>query len=241
MPLNELAQWDIYTESGDEVGEIKKLVVDPQTGLVAFALVDKGLLNGDLKAVPLTDLKPNEYSETLVMADAAYSGALPSDYRATKHGRYSYEDAKQVYTENEMRDNVGVMRNMQREKMNNTAISPGADLIEAQILEGASVVFQNGAPIGVLDTMLVDIKSKMIKVALVRLTDADLDTEEMKAVPWKALDMEPSTYHFSIAVTHKKMFEQSPKFKKNEADFSVDAARNLYKQYGFIHYQDSVE
>jgi sporulation protein YlmC with PRC-barrel domain len=241
IALNKLLGIGVFTESGDEVGEIEDVVVDPETGLAAFVIVDSELFGQDLKAVPTNIMKTGQYSESFVIPDNKFAGDLPSDYRATKHGAFPYENAKKIYSENEMRDNVGVLRKMKAKKGNGRKIETTEGLIEASVLEGIRVVSENDAPIGNLDTMLVDLNTMMITLALVRMTGPDLTVEEIKAVPWPALKLDPANYRFEVAVADEKKFEKAPRYIRNEADFSIDAARSLYRQFGFKYYQTPVD
>ena len=241
IPLNKLFGIGVFTESGEEVGEIENIIVDPRTGLAAFVVVNSELFGEDLKAVPTNIMTAGEYSESFVITDNKFAASLPSDYRATEHGTFTYENAKQIYSENEMRDNVGVLRKMKSKEGNGRKMETGQELIEASVLEGIRVVNENDAPIGNLDTMLVDLNTMMITLGLVRMTGPDLTAERIKAVPWPALKLDPANYRFEVAVADEKQFEKSPSYIQDEADFSIDAARSLYSQFGFKYYQTPVD
>jgi sporulation protein YlmC with PRC-barrel domain len=240
VPVKKLLKWDVYTESGDEVGEIVDIVLDPGTGLAAFAAVGNGEIEDELAAVPMNVMTMKPYPESFVIPDDMYAADATGGYMPDKKGRYSYEQAKDIYSAHGMRDYIGVLRDIVKEdRPNLTPLTAG--LIGASKLTDMRVLNDQGAPAGFIDTLLLDPNTNMVTIALVRMEGPELKVETLKALPWVGLDIDTSGYKTNFVITDGALFEQTPVFDKDVADFTVDAARNIYHQYGSRYYQATVD
>jgi sporulation protein YlmC with PRC-barrel domain len=236
VPLRTILQYGVYTESADEVGEIEDIILDPETGLTAFAAVENG---GELKAAPMNLMRMDPKARSMIIPDDAFAADVSAEYVSGDRGTYSYAAAKEVYQAHDMRDYIGVMRDIRKKEPGYEPSAAEAGLIEAELLYHARVADRQGAPLGYLDSMLLDPNTNMVTVMLVRIPGENLSKETLKPLPWKAVDLETEGYKLYFTVTSPEIFEMTPVFDR-EANFSLNAAQNLYRQYKFRYYQRDV-
>lgn len=234
-PAADIVGATVISRDGDHFGRLEHLLVDPQTGTIAFGAVFGGpaAAGAPGAVVPWTDLIRNrDGSFTYVRSELALRGA--PDYMVHDDS-FAYRTALTVYEHYGSPNYIKKARELKRQyvlrKPEIYGMEPmpeNTELVTANWFRNRPVKNQGGILTGKVSRIYVDPGQGMVVVLAL-----DLDDAGERAIPWYAVQYNGKDQPLSVRLSQAEI-ESSRVLSENErTGFDPDAARSVYEQYDY--------
>jgi sporulation protein YlmC with PRC-barrel domain len=177
---------DVKNPQGEDLGQIKDLLVDVRNARVRYAVLDYGGVAGKLFSVPITAFRPSANNRELVVNidNSRLENAPGFDAEQwPDFNESAYTGQVDRYFGNGMRG-----QGVSSDSASRAGSSAGGALRRASRLIGRDVNDRQGEDIGQIDDLVVDMRSGNIRYAVLEYDKRSSTDNEMWAVPMSALD-----------------------------------------------------
>jgi sporulation protein YlmC with PRC-barrel domain len=218
----------VKNQQGDTLGEIEELMVDVQDGRVAYAALDVGgwfdIGGKKYVAVPWNALKPNPDTKTITLnVDKDKLRQAPS------FARGSWPDAVERVWLVQVHNFYGVSPypELQAVTAERVTVARASALMDMDVGNG------QGQDLGKIEDLVVAFDNGHIIYAVLAYGGWLGLGENMAAVPWKALKLNPAEQTFTLNIDKEKL-RDAPHFAKTQWPQTVDPQwlANVYAFYG---------
>ncbi|HWQ48868.1 MAG TPA: PRC-barrel domain-containing protein [Methanosarcina sp.] len=237
----------VVNRAGEDLGKIEELMIDLQSGRMAYAVLSFGgfLGMGDkLFAIPwqTLSLRPHEHAflldipkETLEKAEGFEKDNWPLT-REELAGTYTYY-GYQPYWQAAVTGQTGMPGEAGSEKMARTGTMAGRDnpdFLSASTIKGDKVVNRAGEDLGKIEELMIDLEDGRVAYAALSFGGFLGLGSKLFAIPWQALEMKLHDHAILLDIP-KDVLEKAEGFDKGH--WPVTTREWLSAMYSYYGYQ----
>lgn len=236
----------IVNAAGDELGKIEDLVIDLQSGRVAYvALSFGGFLGlGDkLFAIPWQALSLRSYEHAFLLD-------IPRDVLEKAEGfdkdhwpvtreelsrTYTYYGYRPYWTATE-RIGHGEMEPERTVSMDRTTGRENPDFLSADSIKGDKVVNPAGEDLGKIEDLMIDLEDGRVAYAVLSFGGFLGIGNKLFAIPWQSLSFRLHEHAFTLDIP-RDILKKAEGFDKDHwPDTNREWLANMYRFYGYQPY-----
>jgi PRC-barrel domain. len=239
----------VINKAGENIGEIKRLIIDLADGRIAYAVLSFGgilVKENKLFAIPWEPLtlKINEHvfvldisRDVLEKAESFDKDRLPltREELTSAYTYYGYWPYWHASTTKE----TGFLGETEPEKMTRTRSTLDRkypDFLPADTITGEKVVSIAGDDIGKIEELILDLKAGRVAYAVLSFSEFPVMGGMFFAIPWQALQVKLYDHAFLLNIP-KEILEKAEGFDKDNLPVtSYEWLSTIYGYYGYEPY-----
>ena len=222
LPASTLKGEKIINMEGEDLGKIEDIMIDQETGMIAYAVVSFGgfLGMGNKKfAIPWEAISKGQEGhgftlninrEILEKSEGFEMDKLPST-REQLSNTYAYYGNK-PYWETGKSSNMPI-------------------ILPASTIKGEKVTNMDGEDLGKIEDIMIDQEKGMIAYVVISFGGFLGMGNKKFAIPWEAISQGQSGRGFTLKI-NKEILEKSEGFEMDKLPSTRDQLSNTYTYYG---------
>ena len=239
----------VVNRAGEDLGKIEELMIDLQSGRIAYAVLSFGGFMGlgdKLFAIPwqALNLRPHEHSflldipkDVLERAEGFEKDNWPLT-REELAGTYAYY-GYQPYWQAAVAGQTRMPGEVESERMARTetiASRDNPDFLSASTIKGDKVVNRAGENLGKIEELMIDLEERRVAYAALSFGGFLGLGSKLFAIPWQALQMKLHDHAILLDIP-KDVLEKAEGFDKEHWPVTTrEWLSTMYSYYGYQPY-----